>query len=127
MIRKRQTDRQETTRGEPSKVVEPSQRKVEPLLSGHPRDLLKCPLYRGCPLNKGFEIVKRLLTINIQRFLYTVIKFQVVNQAVLNSSSLPTSMFFVCMDLALFNRVSFKDVTEFFIVNSVRCPLNRSF
>ena len=49
--------------------------------------------------------MKCLLTINIQRFLCTLIKFQVVNQAVLNSSSLPTLMFFVCMDLALLNRL----------------------
>ena len=26
---------------------------VKPLLSGHLRDLSKCPLNRGCPLNKG--------------------------------------------------------------------------
>jgi len=26
---------------------------VKPLLSGHPWDLPKCPLNRGCPLNKG--------------------------------------------------------------------------
>ena len=26
---------------------------VKPLLSGHLRDLPKCPLSRGCPLNKG--------------------------------------------------------------------------
>ena len=26
---------------------------VEPLLSGHLRDLPKCPLNRGCPLKKG--------------------------------------------------------------------------
>ena len=69
------------------------------------RDLPKSPLNRGCPLNKCFEIVKCLLTINIQRFLFTVIKFQVVNRAVLNSSSLLTLMLFVCMDLALFNRL----------------------
>ena len=43
--------------------------------------------------------------LNIQRFLYAVIKFQVVNQAVLNSSSLPTSMLFLCIYLALFNRL----------------------
>ena len=74
---------------------------MKPALNGRPRDLPKRPLNRGCPLNKGFEIVKRLLTIRIQRFLYTVIKVQVVNQAVLNSSSLPTLILFVCMDLAL--------------------------
>jgi len=26
---------------------------VKPLLNGHLRDLPKCPLNRGCPLNKG--------------------------------------------------------------------------
>ena len=26
---------------------------VKPLLSGHPRDLSKCPLNRGCALNRG--------------------------------------------------------------------------
>ena len=49
--------------------------------------------------------MKCLLTSNIQRFLYTVIKFQVVNRAVLSSSSLSTFMLFVCIDLALFNRL----------------------
>ena len=67
---------------------------MKPLLSGHPQDLPKCPLNRGCPLDKGFEIVKCSLAISIQWFLYTVIKVQVVNQAVLNSSSLPTLMLF---------------------------------
>ena len=77
---------------------------VKPLLSGHTQDLPKCPLNRGCPL-KGFEIVKCLLTINIQRFLYTVIKFQVVNQAVPIQVRYQLLMLFVCMDLhvALFN------------------------
>ena len=78
---------------------------MKPLLSGHPRNFPKFPLNRGCPLNKGFEIVKCLLTSNIQRFLYTVIKFQVVNQAVLSSSSLPTLMLLVRMELALFSRL----------------------
>ena len=41
--------------------------------------------------------MKCLLTISIQWFLYTVIKVQVVNQAVLNSSSLPCSFNVVCM------------------------------
>ena len=41
----------------------------------------------------------------IQRFLFAVIKFQVVNHALLNSSSLPTLMFFVCMEVSLFNRL----------------------
>ena len=49
--------------------------------------------------------MKCLLTINICRFLYTVIKFQDVDQATLNSSSLPTLMLSVCMDLALLNRL----------------------
>ena len=78
---------------------------MKPLLSGHPRDLPKYPLNGGCPLDKGLEIVRCLLTSNIQRFLYTVIKFQVDNQAVLISSSLPTLMLLVCMNLALFNRL----------------------
>ena len=30
---------------------------VKPLLSGHLRDLPKCPLNRGCPLNKGAMFV----------------------------------------------------------------------
>ena len=72
---------------------------MKPLLSGHPRDLPRCPL------NKGFEIVICLLPSNIQRFLCTVIKFQVVNQAVLISSSLPALMSFVRMDFASFNRL----------------------
>ena len=71
---------------------------VKPLLSVHPWDLPKCPLNRGCPPNKGFEIVKCLIANNIQRFLCTMIKFQVVNRAIPNSSSLPSVMLFVCMD-----------------------------
>ena len=35
--------------------------------------------------------------IKIQRFLYTVIKLQVVNEAIQNSSSLPTLILFDCM------------------------------
>ena len=28
---------------------------MKPLLSAHPRDLPKCRLKRGCPLNRGFK------------------------------------------------------------------------
>ena len=59
---------------------------MKPVLSGHPSDLPKCPLNRGCSRYKGFEIVKCLMTINVQRSLYTAIKVQVVNQTILNSS-----------------------------------------
>ena len=51
---------------------------MKPLLSGHLRDLSKCPLNRGCPLVK---IAQCLLTINFQRLLCTVINFHVVKEA----------------------------------------------
>ena len=51
---------------------------MKPLLSGHLRDLPKCPLNRGCPLVK---IAQCLLTINFQRLLCTVINFQCVKEA----------------------------------------------
>ena len=54
---------------------------------------------------KVYRIAQQLLTIHIQWFLYTVIKFQVINQAILNASSLPTLMLFVCVDLSIFNRL----------------------
>ena len=62
---------------------------VKPLLSGHLRDLPKCPLNRGCPLNKGCKIAQCSLTINIQLLLCTVIKLHVVKEAIQSSSSLP--------------------------------------
>ena len=60
---------------------------VKRLLSGHLRDLPKCPLNIGCPLNRGFKNYA-MLTINIQRLLCTVIKFHMhfvkeANEAVL--------------------------------------------
>ena len=60
---------------------------VKPLISGHLRDLPKCLLNRGCPLNRGFKNYT-MLTINIQRLLCTVIKFHMhfvkeANEAVL--------------------------------------------
>ena len=51
---------------------------MKPVLSGHLRDLPKCPLNRGCPLVK---IAQCLLTINFQRLLCTVINFHVVKEA----------------------------------------------
>ena len=45
---------------------------VKPLLSGHLRDLPKCPLNRGC---KNCALLR---TINFQRLLCTVIKSHVV-------------------------------------------------
>ena len=47
---------------------------MKPLLSGHFRDLLKCPLNFA-------KTAQRLLTINTQRLLCTVIKFDVVKEA----------------------------------------------
>ena len=55
----------------------------------------------GPSLMEGVRLMK--VCENCKTFLYTVIKLQVVNQAILNSSSLPTLMLFVCMDLSLFN------------------------
>ena len=54
------------------------QNTVKPLLSGHLRDLPKCPINRGCPLNGGFllKIAQCLLTINIQHLLCSVIEFR---------------------------------------------------
>ena len=51
---------------------------MKPLLSGHLRDLPKCPLNRGCSLVK---IAQCLLTINFQWLLCTVINFHVVKEA----------------------------------------------
>ena len=54
---------------------------MKPLLSGQLRDLPKCPLNRGCPLNGGLlKIAQYLLTIYIQRILCTLIKFHVVEE-----------------------------------------------
>ena len=47
------------------------QNTVKPLLSGHLRDLPKCPLNRGFLV----KVAQCLLTINIQHLLFTVIKF----------------------------------------------------
>ena len=64
---------------------------MRPLLSGHLRDLPKCPLNRACPLNRDqvVKIAQCLLTINIQRLLCTVVKLNVVKEAFESSSSLP--------------------------------------
>ena len=69
---------------------------------------------------------QRSLMIKIQRFLYTVIKFKVVNQAILSSGSLPSLMLFVCTDYH-HSIDSFKEITQYCIVNSVRRPLYRGF
>ena len=55
---------------------------VKTLLSGHLRDLPKCPLNRGC---KNCALLK----INIQRLRCTMIKLHVVKKAIRSSSSLP--------------------------------------
>ena len=51
---------------------------VKPLLSGHLRDLPKCPLDRGRKLNRG---LRNVITINFQHLLCSVIKFHVVKEA----------------------------------------------
>ena len=74
---------------------------VKPLLSGHLRDLSKCPL--------NIEVVKIaqcFLTINIQRLLCTVIKLHVVKEPIRSSSSLP-----FITDFNLF--VNAKTLTDF--------------
>ena len=53
------------------------------LLSGHLQDLLKCPLNRGCLVNRGLQKLHNFcqrLTFNIL-LLCTVIKFHVVKDA----------------------------------------------
>ena len=45
---------------------------VKPVLSGHPRDLPKCLLNRGCPLNRGSVKISQCLKINFQQCLYKV-------------------------------------------------------
>ena len=57
---------------------------------------------------------------NSQRFLATVIKFQVGNLAILNSSSSPNLVLFVFMDLSLFNRPYQFQRTKLAIVNKDR-------
>ena len=66
-----------------NKIIAVRKSTVKPLISGHPRDLSSCPFDRGCPVNVFVFLL----------FFFAVIKFLVVNQAILNSRSLPTSMF----------------------------------
>ena len=103
---------------------------VKPLWSRHPQDFPSVRLIEGVCLKprKTFFglfrnclncdslrwshihfIKKGLLTINIERFLFAVIKFQVVNQPILNSSSLPTSMFLLTYHYSI---DSFKDYSN---------------
>ena len=90
---------------------------VKPLLSGHLRDLPKCPLNRGCPLNKGCKIAQCLLNINIQLLLFTVIKLHVVEEAIQSSSSLPFitnfNLFVNAKTLTDFSTY-FKDVIQYY-------------
>ena len=84
---------------------------VKPLLSGHLRDLPKCLLNRGCPLNRGFKNC----TFNIQQLLCTVKKLHVVKKAIVSSSSLPFitnfNLFVNAKTLTDFNTY-FKDVIQ---------------
>ena len=61
---------------------------MKPLLSGHLQDLPKVGggagfFIEGVRLIEVLKIAQCLLTINIQRLLFTVIKFYVVKEAVL--------------------------------------------
>ena len=67
-------------------------------------------------------MVQCLLTINIQQFLYTVIKFKVVNQGILNRLQC-----FLYVWTYHFSIDFFKDTIRYCIVNSVQRPLNRGF
>ena len=63
---------------------------VKPVLSGHLRDLPKCLLNRGCPLNRGFK--NCTMFVNDQHLTVTlccVKKLLVVKEAIVSSSSLP--------------------------------------
>ena len=64
---------------------------MKPILSGHFRELLKCPLNRveGVRVIEVVKIAQCLLRINIQRLLCIVIKLHVVKEAIQSSSSLP--------------------------------------
>ena len=58
----------------------------KPMLSGHLRDLHKCPCSRGYPFNRGFKncasfVNDVMMFINIQRLLCTVIKVHVDKEA----------------------------------------------
>ena len=61
-----------------SSLTKPDLNKVRPLLSGHLRDLPKCPLIiiliEGVRLIEVVKIAQCLLTINIQWLLCTMIK-----------------------------------------------------
>ena len=84
---------------------------MKALLSGHLRDLPKCPFNSGCPLNRGFYF---------QRLPCTMIKFRVVEETkdalqctLCKTSSLIDSLLTAkCIDLSLLIDYStyFKDV-----------------
>ena len=82
---------------------------------------------------RSIEVVKIgqcLVTINMQRLLYTVIKLHVVKEAIQSSNLSPFitnfNLFGNAKTLTDFSTY-FKDIIQVTIVNSVRCPLNRRF
>ena len=91
---------------------------MKPLLSGQLRDLSKCLLNRGCPLNiRVVKIAQCLLMINIQRLLCTVIKLHVVKEGIESSSSLPFitnfNLFVNAKTLTDFS-MYFKDIIQYY-------------
>ena len=102
---------------------------MKPLLSGHLRDLPKCPLNRWCPFHKGtnVKIAQCLLTINIQQLLCTVMKLHVVKEGIESSSSLPFitnfNLFVNAKTLTDFSTY-FKDVIQYHMYYCLFSPVS---
>ena len=92
---------------------------VKPLLSGHLRDLPKCLLNRGCPLNRGFK--NCTMFVNDQHLTVTLYCEKVAccysKEAIRSSSSLPfTTNFNLFVNAKTLNDFStyFKDVIQYY-------------
>ena len=91
---------------------------MKPVLSGHLRDVPKCLLSRGCPLNRDFK--NCTMFVNDQHLtvtLYCELKLHVVKEAIESSSSLPFiinfNLFVNAKTLTDFSTY-FKDVIQYF-------------
>ena len=86
---------------------------MKAILSGHLRDLPKCPFNSGCPLNRGFYL---------QRLPCTMIKFRVVEETrdalqctLCKTSSLIDSLLtakYIDLSLLIDYSTYFKDVIQ---------------
>ena len=78
-------------------------------------------IQEGARLIEVVKIVQRLLTINIQQLLCTVIKLHVVKEAIQSSSSLPFSTnfnLFVNPKTLIYFSTHFKDVIQYYYFQS---------